>query len=139
MSLMDAVRRRLPGVTIKNDNGEPRFHKGVVDRSLWGMTGPFKQIIQLEDKFIGMGVSDGRVALIGSTYAYWCKTCIATIWDQEMFVIPGAVRSGKVTEQKCPHCSTPVLPLQPGTKVRCHYRFDPEGKWGHWWAEAVEL
>lgn len=141
MSALASVRRALPGLAWRKAiNDSPVFLKGRVIHSGWGLTGPVTQTIETESKLIPL------VKLIGDTYAYWCKRCGTTIWEQEIIMRSKAgpdadghyTRSGKITEQKCPYCYGLIQPLQPGDKVRCHYRFSPEGKWASWWAERWE-
>ena len=141
-SLGEKVRRKLPGFAQRKAiNDEVIFVKGRVLHSGWGMTGPVTQTIQTDAKLYPL------VKLIGDTYAYWCRRCFATIFEQELQLRAMVsnedgtreyVRSGKVNEQKCPHCLGPIAPLQPGDKVRCHYRFAEDGTWAAWWAERWE-
>lgn len=128
-------KRKLPGLAWRKQgwsewNNEVAFVRGVVLHAGWGLTGPVTQTIQTDSKFL----PDGKVKLIGETYAYWCEKCFATIWEQEL-MMAGSIRPGNVRQQFCPHCGSNIQPLQPGTKVYCHYRFSPKGSWGAWWAE----
>jgi len=137
-----SFKRILPGhawrVGIHND---VQFLRGRVIHSGWGLTGPVTQTIETEAK-----IYMPLVKLIGDTYAYWCPRCFTTIFEQEIILRAKVgrdedceyVRSAKVTDQKCPYCYSRIQPLQPGDKVRCHFRFDQEGKWGAWWAERWE-
>lgn len=113
------------------ENKDVIFHRGVVKHTSWGQTGSLTQIIETETKSIG---TNGFIKLIGETYAYWCAKCHATVWEQELNMLQ-PMRSGDVTKQRCPFCESPMNPLQPGDKVRVHYRFHPEGRWGAFWAE----
>lgn len=123
--------RKLPGYAQRNSNDEVVFLKGRVIHAGWGHTGPVTQTIETDSKIMPL------VKLIGDTYAYWCRNCLKTIWEQELRIIPG-VRSALVTGQLCPFCEQQIAPLEPGCVVRCHYRFHKEGKWGAWWAEKWE-
>jgi Zn finger protein HypA/HybF involved in hydrogenase expression len=104
------------------------------------MCGPVTQTIETDSKLVPL------VKLIGDTYAYWCRKCGQTIYEQELILRAKVgtdcdgqyVKSSKVTEQKCPFCYGPIQPLQPGDKVRVHYRFDQNGQWAAWWAERWE-
>lgn len=141
MSAIVLPTRKLPGlawrVGVFND---VMWLKGRVIHAGWGLTGPVTQTIETESKLIPL------VKLIGDTYTYWCPQCYTTIFEQELILRSKAgrdcdgeyIRSGKISEQKCPFCYGPILPLQPGDRVRCHYRFDQEGKWGAWWAERFD-
>jgi len=132
-TLLSKIKRILPGLAWRHSHKqeEVMFFKGIVKSSSWGQTGSLTQTILLDSKLVGAG---GYIKLIADTYAYWCPNCKATIWEQELNE-HAPMRSGSVSEQKCPYCAGPISPLQPGDKVRAHYRFSPKGNWGSWWAE----
>lgn len=129
MSLAGIVRK-LPGLCWKKDNStnDVIFLKGRILHAGWGQTGSVTQTVETDSKLVPL------VKLIGESYAYWCGTCQATIWEQEL-IMHCPLRSGAIEKQRCPYCKGPISPLQPGDRVRVHYRFSPEGKWGGWWAE----
>ncbi len=135
-SLLSTIKRILPGYSWKKPNAtqDVIFLKGRVLHAGWGQTGSVTQTIETDSKLVPL------VKLIGDTYAYWCGNCKATIWEQELIEHRSKVQhwSASVTEQKCPYCTGPISPLQPGDKVRLHYRFSPKGQWGGWWAERWE-
>lgn len=128
------IRRKLPGLAWRKPaNDDLITLKGRVIHTGWGLTGPVTQTIETDSKLVPL------VKLIGSTYAYFCGNCSKTIWEQELQLLQGdGIRSALVNGQRCPFCESFILPLQPGDKVRCHYRFSPSGNWGSWWAERWE-
>jgi hypothetical protein len=155
-------KRKLPGLCLRHGlRDEIVFVFGEVLHSGWGRTGPVTQTIQTPHK---EWLPDGKIKLIGETYAYWCPNCFKTIWEQEMMMrraiqreddqsrplivdADGRIgqefqfshaRSGSVRNQRCPFCEGLISPLQPGDRVRCHYRFSEKGEWGSWWAERWE-
>jgi hypothetical protein len=138
-TLLAGVKRKLPGYAILRPNSnEPWFHKGVVEHTSWGQTGSLSQKVAIESKLLG---TNGYITLIGETYAYFCESCKVTVWEQEMNALT-PMRSGSVTAQRCPFCEGPISPLQPGDKVRVHYRFGTDKetgalRWGSFWAEKV--
>ncbi|MFZ1005570.1 MAG: hypothetical protein WAN65_01955 [Candidatus Sulfotelmatobacter sp.] len=125
-------RIKLPGFSWKkkaNEN-EVLFLKGRIRSSGWGQLGSGVQVIETDSKLQPI------VKLVGDTYAYFCPNCQRTVWEQEL-IQRGGHRSASITGQVC-LCGARISPLQPGDKVRVHYRFHPEGKWGAWWAERWE-
>ena len=132
------IHRKLPGHSWKK-NGEVIFIKGKVLHSGWGKLGSSTQLIQTNSKLVGLA------QLCGHNYIYWCDFCKITIFEQEM-LITKQTRSASVDKQRCVFCDGPVLPVQPGTKVRLHYRFAARAAsegisaagWGGWWAEVWE-
>jgi len=131
MTAVAPFRRKLPGHAARSGIYEEIvFHRGVVIHSGWGMTGPVTQTIQTESKYWCP-----LVKLIGDTYAYWCRNCQITVWEQELIMRARAgrdsdgeySRSPRANEQKCPFCYKLIVPLQPGDKVRVHYRFAENG------------
>jgi hypothetical protein len=146
LSVLSGLIRKLPGYAWRKPNkgNDVVFLKGYVLHSGWGQTGPVTQTIQTDSKMIPL------VKLIGDSYAYWCSKCSATIWQQELIMAAAHVDPitgekvhhflpNSVTGQKCPFCMAPISPLQPGDKVKCHYRFSDLGHWGGWWAEKVDF
>lgn len=144
---VEQLRRVLPGFVWRLRSDEIAYVYGWVHYSQWGMTGPVSQTIETKSQFQPV------IKLIGDTFAYWCPgnhpmigEGPTTIYEQELILrgqSPEAaaghyVRSAKVTEQVCPYCNGRIRPLQHGDKVRCHFRFDAEGKWAAWWAERWE-
>jgi len=84
------------------------------------------------------------VKLLGDSYAHFCPNCRLTI--------PGNVTyqrsAGSVTHKGreipiryfCPYCGPDHLlrMLQPGDRLRLHYRFDPGGEWAGWYGEVSD-
>jgi predicted RNA-binding Zn-ribbon protein involved in translation (DUF1610 family) len=82
------------------------------------------------------------IKLMGDAYIHYCPNCTRTI--------PGNVtyrRSAGTVEHNgqtipirffCPYCGPDHLlrMMQPGDKVRLHYRFDLEQGWAGWYAEV---
>ena len=122
--------RKLPGLAWRknNTNNDVVFLKGRILHAGWGQTGSVTQTIETDSKLVPL------VKLVGDTYAYWCAACSKTIWEQEL-ILHSPMRTADITRQKCCYCEGPISPLQPGDKVRVHYRFSPKGNWGGWWAE----
>ena len=127
----NALRVRLPGYAHRKLDGEPQWIYGHVHFSDWGNTGPVSQTIETNSRLYPV------IKLIGATFAYWCSGCTATVWEEEI-ILKGGIRHGDVRKQICPRCGGSIAPLQRGDKVRCHYRFSAEGKWGAMWAERWE-
>ena len=138
-TMTELIRRKLPGHSLKDSNGDVVFIRGRVIHSGWGKLGSANQFCETDSKLVGI------VALCGHNYIYWCPTCRAqgargpgmTIFEQEM-LITKQVRSSDVNRQRCVFCEGPILPVKPGTKVRLHYRFSATGTFGGWWAEVWE-
>lgn len=124
-------RRKLPGHAWKRNDGEIIFIRGTVVHAGWGKLGSSTQFIETDSKLVGCA------QLIGHNYIYWCPRCSLTIYEQEM-LITNQVRSARVDKQRCMFCEGPILPVQPGAKVRLHYRFAANAAWGGWWAEVWE-
>lgn len=130
-SRQELFRRKLPGHAHRNKDGEVAFIKGRVVHSGWGKLGSTSQIIETDSPI------QPYVKLVGHTYIYWCPHCKLTIFEQE-YLLTGTIRSSDPAKQKCPFFGCPITPVQPGTRVRCHYRFSKNGTSGAWWAEVWE-
>jgi hypothetical protein len=132
------ITRKLPGHTYRLKN-EIVFVRGKVLHSGWGKLGSSTQLIQTDSKLVNL------VQLVGHNYIYWCDFCKITLFEQE-YLITQSMRSASIEKQRCIFCEGPVLPVEPGTTVRLHYRFAArmagEGVsaagWGGWWAEVWE-
>ena len=112
------IRRKLPGHAWRDTNDEVVFLKGVVNYSSSRV-----QWIETESKIHPL------VYLIADSYAYYCEHCHSMMFEQE--VMQMGVRI-------CIFCRGSIRPLVRGEKVRVHYRFGRDGKWGGWWAEKWE-
>jgi len=135
MTATHPFTRKLPGVAWRwsQENKGIMFFRGVVKHTSWGQTGSLSQILLLDSKLVGTG---GYIKLIADTYVYWCPACQLTVWEQELNAFM-PMRSGSVERQHCPFCTGRISPLQPGDKIRAHFRFSAKDGdfWGSWWAE----
>jgi hypothetical protein len=124
---------RWPGVTVRKQDGEPDFIRGVVHtinrNGVW---------IETERHTIE--------PLMGSAYPMYCENCQVTI--------PGGVGfqatpvrmgpDGRMEEVEvqhpCMYCGPQFIlrKLKVGEKVRMHFRFDPSGASAQWFAEKWE-
>jgi DNA-directed RNA polymerase subunit RPC12/RpoP len=111
------IRRKLPGVALRDSKENIPFYRGQVcyasERIQWVMTN------HPEHKL---------VFLVGRTYLYWCPRCRTDVWQEE--VTMRGVRN-------CPFCQGHILALSPGDLVRVHYRYSPDAAWAEWWAQRV--
>lgn len=120
-----AITRHLPGKATHRDiMGRVKFIKGtVIYVSQWSIA------VQTDSKAIGMQ------RLIGETYIYWCSRCQTSVWEVERVRSKGA----------CPFCAGQLSALQPGDKLKLHFRVgiekDTNGQMisggTAWWGEKV--
>lgn len=144
-----AFKRVLPGLAWRNSDSEVIFVNGWVHFMNWGLTGPISQTVETDSKIVPV------IKLIDATFAYWCENCRCTVFEEEVQTLgrinaklaedEGRVlppRSFQAAGQVCPFCGLrgPRIfrPLAHGDRVRCHYRFAKDGKWGTWWAERYD-
>ena len=125
------ITRSLPGLSWKNHEGRVVFLKGRVISASWAKLGSGSQWVETDSKIHPL------LCLIGDTYTYFCAHCQVTLWEQELMKMQPVRPAGK-DQQTCVFCTGPIKPLQPGDKVRLHYRFMPDASWASWWAERWE-
>jgi hypothetical protein len=123
-SIVDQVKRKLPGLAGKSPSGDIHFLKGVVIYS-----SPRVQAVRTDSKIYEL------IHLIGDTYLYTCSNCVISVWEQELQM---QKRVSPFAKKACPMCGGPVEPVQKGDKVRLHYRYAKDASWASWWAERWE-
>lgn len=122
-SIASQIRRRLPGKAVLDSKGNVDFRRGRIIYS-----SPRIQYVEADHPIHKL------VFLVGSTYMYWCPACTCTVWEQELHIFRDA--GGVLPPGHCPFCCGPLRRVQPGDKVRLHYRYDHRAlSHGDWWAE----
>lgn len=127
-SVASQIRRRLPGEAVRNGKGEVDFRKGRIIYS-----SPRIQYAEMDHPSFKL------IWMAGSTFMYFCRNCQWTVWEEEIQIFRAeAVKRGLpgLPPRTCPFCCQELDPVQPGDKVRLHYRYDARALTnGNWWAE----